>query len=103
KAVGARGQRRALTRGQSALGLLARVRAEGLPGRLVVADAGYGVSGPFREGLAQRRRHSLVGVTDEMVVFTKEPTWEPPGPAARPSQSGGRPRKRPRLKDGTPR
>ena len=44
--------RRALTKGQIALELLDQVRAEGLPGRLVVADAGYGVSGPFRDGLA---------------------------------------------------
>src|SRR4051812_42983202 len=96
-------ERRTLTKGQIALELLDQVRAEGLPGRLVVADAGYGVSGPFRDGLAQRGLHYLVGVTDEMVVFTEEPAWEAPGPAARPSKSGGRPRKRSRLKEGTPR
>ena len=95
--------RRALTKGQIALELLDRVRAEGLPGRLVVADAGYGVSGPFRDGLAERGLHYIVGVTDEMVVFTEEPAWEAPGPAARPSRSGGRPRKRSRLAEGTPR
>src|SRR3954463_10663758 len=106
--------RRPLTKGQIALELLDAVRAEGLPGRLVVAHAGYGVSGPFRDGLAQRGLHYIVGVTDEMVVFTEEPSWEVPGPAARPSKSGGgggqrapptggRPRKRSRLKDGTPR
>src|SRR3954466_1706268 len=95
--------RRPLTKGQIALELLDRVRAEGLPGRLVVADAGYGVSGPFREALASRGLHYVVGVTDEMVVFTEEPAWEAPGPAARPSKSGGRPRKRSRLKDGMPR
>jgi len=96
-------ERRALTKGQIALELLDTVRAEGLPGRLVVADAGYGVSGPFREALASRGLQYIVGVTDEMVVFTEEPTWEEPGPAARPSRSGGRPRKRPRLKGGSPR
>src|SRR4051794_25935743 len=95
--------RRALTKGQIALELLDTVRAEGLPGQLVVADAGYGVSGPFRDGLAQRGLHYIVGVTDEMVVFTEEPTWEAPGPAARPSKAGGRPRKRSRLQEGTPR
>jgi SRSO17 transposase len=95
--------RRPLTKGQIALELLDRVRAEGLPGRLVVADAGYGVSGPFREALASRGQHYIVGVTDEMVVFTEEPSWELPGPAARPSKSGGRPRKRSRLKGGMPR
>jgi SRSO17 transposase len=91
--------RRAMTKGEIALELLDRVRAEGLPGRLVVADAGYGVSGPFRQALAERGLHYIVGVTDEMVVFTEEPSWEAPGP----SRSGGRPRKRSRLKQGLPR
>jgi SRSO17 transposase len=103
KAAVPEADRRAMTKGEIALGLLDQVRSEGLPGRLVVADAGYGVSGPFREGLAARGLHYIVGVTDEMVVFTEEPSWEAPGPAARPSKSGGRPRKRSRLKEGTPR
>ena len=94
--------RRTLTKGQIALELLDLVRSEGLPGRVVVADAGYGVSGPFREGLASRGLHYIVGVTEEMVVFTEEPSWEVPGPAARPPKSGGRPRRRSRLKAGTP-
>jgi SRSO17 transposase len=96
-------QRRPLTKGEIALELLDQVRGEGLPGRLVVADAGYGVSGPFRDGLASRGLHYIVGVTDEMVVFTEEPSWEAPGPGARPPRSGGRLRKRPRLKEGAPR
>ena len=96
-------ERRALTKGQIALELLDTVRAEGLPGQLVVADAGYGVSGPFRDGLAERGLHYIVGVTDEMVVFTEEPVWDAPGPAARRSKSGGRPRKRSRLKEDAPR
>jgi SRSO17 transposase len=62
-------QRRALTKGQIALELLDRVRGAGLTGKMVVADAGYGVSGPFRDGLARRKLHSIVGVTDEMVGF----------------------------------
>jgi SRSO17 transposase len=70
--------RRPLTKGQIALELLDRVRGEGLPGRVVVADAGYGVSGPFREGLEQRGLHYLVGVTDEMIVFAEEPRWVEP-------------------------
>src|SRR3954471_11344941 len=85
-------ERRALTKGQIALELLDEVRAEGLPGQLVVADAGYGVSGPFRDGLARRGLQYIVGVTHEMVVFTEEPTWEAPGPSARSSTAGGRPR-----------
>ena len=47
-------ERRPLTKGQIALELLDRARAEGSPGGLVVADSGYGVSGPFRDGLADR-------------------------------------------------
>jgi len=78
-------ERLQLSKGRIALELLDRERAEGLPGRVVVADAGYGVSGPFREGLAKRGLYYIVGVTDEMVVFTEEPRWlapagEPEGP-----------------------
>jgi SRSO17 transposase len=92
------GERRPLTKGQIALELLDRARGEGLPGGLVVADSGYGVSGPFRDGLAQRGLHYIVGVTDEMVVFTAEPRWVEPKAA-----TGGRPRKRHRLAEGSPR
>lgn len=91
-------ERRSLTKGEIALGLLDRVRGEGLPGRVVVADAGYGVSGDFRDGLEQRGLHYIVGVTDEMVVFTAPPSWE--GPRA---GTGGRPRTRHRLAEGSPR
>ena len=80
-------QRRSLTKGQIALELLDGIRAEGLPGGLVVADSGYGVSGPFRDGLAGRGLHYIVGVTDEMVVFTEEPRWVAPA-AAHGSGSG---------------
>src|ERR671915_219546 len=71
-------ERRRLSKGQIALELLDRVRSEGLPGGLVVADSGYGVSGPFRDGLAERGLHYIVGVTEEMVVFTEEPQWVAP-------------------------
>jgi SRSO17 transposase len=91
-------QRDQLGKGRIALELLDQVRAEGLPGGLVVADAGYGVSGPFRDGLAERGLHYLVGVTDEMVAFTEEPRWIAPTAA-----TGGRPRTRHRLAEGVPR
>src|SRR4051812_33628311 len=90
--------RKVQTKGQIALELLDQVRSEGLPGQLVVADAGYGVSGPFRDGLAERGLHYIVGVTDEMVVFTEEARWVEPTAA-----TGGRPRTRPRLAEGSPR
>jgi SRSO17 transposase len=95
--------RQAKTKGTIALELLDTVRGEGLPGWLAVADAGYGVSEEFRNGLAARGLRYIVGVTDDMVVFTEEPKWEPPGPVERPEGTGGRPRKRPRLADGSPR
>ena len=57
------------TKGQIALALLDRVRSEGLAGRVVVADAGYGISGEFRDGLAARGMDYVVGVTSELVVF----------------------------------
>jgi SRSO17 transposase len=92
------GERRPLTKGQIALELLDRIRAEGLPGGLVVADSGYGVSGPFRDGLAERGLHYIVGVTDEMLVFTEEPKWDEPK-----AGTGGRPQKRHRLSESSPR
>jgi SRSO17 transposase len=72
-------QRRALSKGEIALELLEAVRAEGvLPGQVVVADSGYGVSGPLRAGLTARGLHYLLGVTGEMVVFTEPPRWRAP-------------------------
>src|SRR3954452_3156392 len=93
--------RRVATKGQIALELLDQVRGEGLSGQLVVADAGYGVSGPFRDGLAERGLRYIVGVTGEMVVFTGEPTWEAPPP--RRQGAGGRPAVRSKLAGGSPR
>jgi SRSO17 transposase len=86
------------TKGEIALELLDRVRGEGLAGRVVVADSGYGVSKAFRDGLAGRELRYVVGVTEEMVVFTEEPRWVEPGPSR-----SGRPRTRPRLTEGSPR
>jgi SRSO17 transposase len=76
------------TKGGLALELIDRVRAEGVPGRLVVADAGYGISQPLRDGLSARGLHYIVGVTGDMVVFRAEPSWDAPTP--RPAGRGGR-------------
>jgi SRSO17 transposase len=92
--------RRERTKGQIALDLLDRVRAEALPGRVVVADAGYGVSGDFRQGLADRGLSYIAGVTDEAVVFPEPPAWDRPRPAGR---AGGRPQTNPQLRPGSPR
>jgi SRSO17 transposase len=91
-------QRRALSKGRIALELLDRVRDEGWPGQLVVADAGYGVAQDFRDGLGQRRLHYIVGVNEDMVVFTEEPRWIVP-----PWSGRGRRPTRPRLTDDSPR
>jgi SRSO17 transposase len=71
-------ERRPLTKPEIALGLLDGVRGEGLPGWAVVADAGYGVSPEFRDGLEQRRLSYIVGVTEDFVVFTERPRWQVP-------------------------
>jgi SRSO17 transposase len=91
------GERRPLTKPELALDLLDRARAEGLPGSVVVADAGYGVSRDLRDGLAARELHYVVGVTSDLVAFPDRPTWVPPQPAP-----NGRPPTRCRLADGSP-
>jgi SRSO17 transposase len=80
------------TKGQIALELLDQVRGEGLPGQVVITDAGYGVSGPFRDALAARGLFYLAGITEETVVFAAPPVWQPPAPAAH-----GRPQTLPHL------
>jgi SRSO17 transposase len=92
-------ERRDLTKGQIALELLDQARAEGWPSRVVVADSGYGVSGPFRQALEARGLHYVVGVTEQMVVFAEEPRWEWPEQASR---GAYRPRNRPRLAEDSP-
>jgi SRSO17 transposase len=95
--------RRERTKGQIALDLLDQVRAEGLPGRVVLADAGYGVSGEFRRALADRGLQYVVGVTDEIVVFTEPPDWDRPAGRGGVGPVGGRPQSNPQLRPGSPR
>jgi SRSO17 transposase len=92
--------RKEQTKGEIALELLDQVRDEKLlPGNVVITDAGYGVSQPFREGLQQRQLFYIAGVTPEMVVFTEEPRWDwPEGRSTR-----GRPQSRPHLAADSPR
>jgi SRSO17 transposase len=65
----------------------------------VVADAGYGVSGPFRRALEARGLYDVAGVTEQMIVFAQAPRWEWPEAAPR---GAHRPRSRPRLAQGSP-
>jgi SRSO17 transposase len=95
--------RRERTKGQIALDLLDHVRAEGLPGRVVLTDAGYGASGDFRQALADRGLHYLAGVTDEVVVFTGPPAWEQPTGRVGVGVAGGRPQTNHQLPAGSPR
>jgi SRSO17 transposase len=76
------------TKGQIALELLDRVRAEGIAGGVAVADAGYGNSNEFRAGLTARGLRYVVGVAPETVVFAQQPRWVLPDRGRR----GGRPR-----------
>ena len=91
-------ERRPLTKPQIALELLDGVRAEGLVGRAVVADSGYGVSGEFRGGLEARGLSYVVGVTEDFLAFTEQPRWRAPEWSGR-----GRPATRMQLAEGSPR
>ena len=64
------------TKGEIALEVLDVVRGEGLPHQAVVADAGYGTSGEFRQALEARGETYVVGVNGQEVVFRRAPTWE---------------------------
>jgi SRSO17 transposase len=61
--------RRPANRGEIALELLDRVRAEGLPGGGVVAGAGYGSTPAFRAALAERGLAYLVEVPADLEVY----------------------------------
>ena len=56
-----------------ALDLIDQVRGWGVPSRLVLADAGYGESTEFREGLEKRGLQYAVGVESQVGVWTKPP------------------------------
>ena len=79
--------------------LAKRAPKAGRPGRVVVADCGYGISGPFRRELEARGLHYVVGVTEQMIVFAEAPRWEWPDPAVRGRSA---PRRRPRLMKDAP-
>jgi SRSO17 transposase len=70
-----------------ALGLVDELLATGVKRRVVVADAGYGDCIDFRDGLAERGLHFLVGVTGTAVGWPPGVSPRPPPPKTK----GGRP------------
>ncbi len=81
--------RAAQTKPEIALAEIDRVTAAGVRFGCVLADAGYGISAPFRQGLSARGLTWSVGIPRTQKVYTTEaaPIW--------PSAGRGRPRKRP--------
>ena len=71
------------TKWEIALELLDGMRAEELPHRLVVADAGYGAVTEFRDGLEAREESYIVGLLGSESVFTEPPAWVLPEPKGR--------------------
>ena len=63
-------ERTALTKREIALKEIDRVRAAGVRFGCVLADAGYGLSAPFRQGLSARDLVCSVGVPRAQKVFT---------------------------------
>jgi len=63
---------------QLALDLIDQVRSWDLPGRVVIADAGYGEVTEFRDGLEARVLPYVVGVSAKVGVWTKPPQAEIP-------------------------
>ena len=77
------------TKPEIALAEIDRVIAAGIRFGCVLADAGYGLSAPFRRGLSARGLTWSVGLPRKQKVYTTEakPVW--------PNAGRGRPRKQP--------
>ncbi len=76
------------TKAELALELIDRLLEWGLSRQPVLADAGYGQSTEFRQGLVDRQLHYVVGVESNTVV------WEKPTQRVQPPRRGGRGRPR---------
>ncbi|MCI4327739.1 MAG: IS701 family transposase [Thermoplasmata archaeon] len=87
KTVGVPAEIRFRTKGQIALEQIDALRAEGLPEAPVVADAGYGTSHEFREGLTARGLAYVVGIQSTATLWP--PGKTPLAPA--PYRGNGRP------------
>jgi SRSO17 transposase len=77
-----------LTKPEIALGEIDRVRAAGVRFGCVLADAGYGLSAPFRQGLSQRSLAWAVGILGKQKVYPADVAM------IFPKAGRGRPRKR---------
>jgi SRSO17 transposase len=77
------------TKPEIALAEIDRLRAAGLTFGVVLADAGYGLSAPFRQGLSARGLSWAVGLPGRQKVYPADVglTW--------PEAGRGRPRKKP--------
>jgi len=73
------------TKPEIALTELDRIRAAGVRFRVVLADAGYGISASFRQALSARDLLWAVGIPRIQKVFPAEVEMVPPPPARRPS------------------
>jgi len=71
--VGVPDDRRAYrTKPEIALAEIDRVRAAGVRFGCVLADAGYGLSAPFRQGLSERGLHWAVGIPKHQKVYSAD-------------------------------
>jgi SRSO17 transposase len=82
-------------KGQIALDLLDEALGWGLPPRLVIADAGYGDSTEFRDGLDERGCPYLVGISGNHCC------WPPGSQPRQPNKRSGPGRPRTRYRAGT--
>lgn len=64
----------------------------GLPKRVVLADAGYGDAGAFRQGLRDRDLHYVIAVSSTAVVWPPGQMPTPP-PERKPGKKGPKPTK----------
>ena len=71
---------------QIALGQIDQALAAGIVVECVVADAGYGDCGDFRDGIAERGLHYVVAIQSTVKAFAKPPRFVVPrqGPMGRP-------------------
>lgn len=71
-----------LSKPEIAIGEIDRVRAAGVRFGCVLADAGYGSSGPFRQALSARGLSWAVGCRDARTSIRQMSAWSFPTPGA---------------------